>query len=195
LDKRFDLYLHELIAWNNKFNLTAITKPEDIRLKHFADSLALLKVFPLTDERVLDIGSGAGFPGLPLKLACPGIRLTLLEATRKKTEFLKHLVTLLQLKNVEVVWGRSEEYQKIKKNSFDVVVARAVAKLDKLAGWALPLVTPGGHFIAYKEEQVEAEAAQAAAAIAAQRGRLQSIEKVRLDDSEIVRSLVIIAKT
>ena len=95
-----------------KFNLTAITNPDDIKIKHFEDSLSLLKVIDLKDQSVIDIGSGAGFPGIPLKIARPEIKLTLLDATRKKTEFLKHIVKVLNLKDVEIIWGRAEEKAK-----------------------------------------------------------------------------------
>jgi 16S rRNA (guanine527-N7)-methyltransferase len=186
----FEKYIIELLAWNQKFNLTAITNPEEIKLKHFADSLSLLEAVNLTTESVIDVGAGAGFPGIPLKIARPNIKLTLLEATRKKTEFLKHLVGVLGLKDVEIVWGRAEEY----KGQFDVAVARAVAKLDKLCGYCLPLVKPGGLFVAYKGEKVEAEVDTALPVIKKLGGRVKEIKKVTLPGSEIIRSLVLVEK-
>jgi len=179
LDKLFNLYLEELIEWNKKFNLTAITNPDDIKIKHFEDSLSLLKVIDLKDQSVIDIGSGAGFPGIPLKIARPEIKLTLLDATRKKTEFLKHIVKVLNLKDVEIIWGRAEEKAK---PIYDIVVARAVAKMPTLVKYCLPFVKPGGLFIAYKQDQVEAEV-----------GSIQAtIKKVKVGN--LTRSLVIVEK-
>lgn len=188
MDKLFDTYLKELIDWNQKFNLTAITDPEEIRKKHFADSLLLLKVLPLTNQSVVDVGAGAGFPGLPLKIACPEIKLTLLEATRKKVTFLNHIIQALDLKNAEAVWTRAEDFVCLRQEKFDIAVARAVAKLDLLCEYCLPLVKPGGIFVAYKQEAVEEEAADAQKAIKKFGGNLKEIKKFPL------RSLVFIEK-
>ena len=194
MNNQFDIYLKELIEWNKKFNLTSITDPAEIRIKHFEDSLTLLQFVPLTDQSVIDIGAGAGFPGIPLKIVCPGIKLTLLEATRKKADFLRHIVSLLNLKDVEVIWGRAEELVKDKKGKFDIALARAVAKMDVLSGWCLPFVKSGGLFVAYKGEKVEDEVKAAEKAIAKQRGTVKMIEKVKLPGSDIVHSLVLIEK-
>ena len=110
MDKLFNLYLQELLEWNKKFNLTAITDPDEIRRKHFEDSLLLLQTVQLTNESVVDVGAGAGFPGIPLKITCPGIKLTLLEATKKKVDFLKHLIQVLDLTDTEAVWARAEDF-------------------------------------------------------------------------------------
>lgn len=196
LDKLFNLYLQELIEWNKKFNLTAITDPEEIRLKHFDDSLTILQTIKLTNESVVDIGTGAGFPGIPLKIACPEIKLTLIEATRKKTEFLKHIVARLDLKNVEIIWGRAEEISRQGKyrGKFALAVSRAAAKLDLLCKYCLPFVKQGGLFIAYKGDQVEDEVKATQNLIKALGGKLIEIKKVKLPDSEIIHSLVIIEK-
>ncbi|OGB88141.1 hypothetical protein A3H38_02715 [candidate division WOR-1 bacterium RIFCSPLOWO2_02_FULL_46_20] len=190
----FDVYLQELLAWNKKFNLTAITKSEEIKIKHFEDSLALRQALRLTKQSVIDIGTGAGFPGIPLKIVCPEIKLTLLEATKKKTEFLKHIVSTLNLKGVDIVWGRAEDLAKDKRESFDLAVARAVANLNILSELCLPFVKVGGQFIAYKEDKVEAEVEVAANTIKTLGGELQEIKKVILPGSDIVRSLIIIKK-
>jgi len=194
LDKLFEIYLKELLAWNQKFNLTSITDPGEIRLKHFEDSLALLQILKLTDESVVDVGTGAGFPGIPLKIVCPDIKLTLVEATRKKVEFLKHLVAKLQLKEVTVLWGRAEEIAKDRRGAFDLAVSRAVAKLNILGEYCLPFVKIGGRFIAYKEEEVEAEVTSAQKAIDRLGGKLKAIIKVKLPNSDLTRSLVLIEK-
>lgn len=192
--KLFDLYLRELVGWNQKFNLTAITDPGEIRLKHFADSLALLQIKRLTTETVIDIGAGAGFPGLPLKLACPGLKLTLVEATGKKCEFLKHLVALFSLKDVSVIHARAEDLAKEKRESFDLAVSRAVADLRVLSEYCLPFVKVGGSFIAYKENEIETEVAAAKSAFQTLGGELTAINKVKLPGSDLIRSLVTIAK-
>ena len=191
---KLDLFLKELLAWNQKFNLTSITDPEEIRIRHFGDSLTLLQVIQLTDQSVIDVGTGAGFPGIPLKLACPEIKLTLLEAVQKKTEFLKHIVSALSLADVEIIWGRAEDVAKKKREKFDLAVSRAVAKLNVLSEYCLPLVKVGGHFIAYKEEKIEEEAEKSITAIKTLGGKIKDIKKVKLHGSEIVRSLVIIDK-
>lgn len=183
--QEFEAYIKELIEWNKKFNLTAITDPAEIKLKHFDDSLTVLQAIKLTNQSVADIGTGGGFPGIPLKIACPDIRLTLIEATRKKTEFLKHLVKVLDLKDVEIIWSRAED---IKDRQFDVVVARAVAKLPQLVKWCLPLVKSGGTFVAMKGPNVEEE-------IDGLEKYKVKTKKVRLPSSGIVRTLVAIKKT
>ena len=194
MNSPFDLYLQELITWNQKYNLTAITDPEEIKSKHFADSLALQQVFKLTDQTVVDVGAGAGFPGIPLKIACPDIKLTLIEATRKKVEFLKHIVEKLNLQAVEVIWGRAEEIAREKREVFDLAVSRAVAEMRVLCEYGLPLVSVGGMFVAYKEEKVEAEVKAAENAIQRLGGKLKVIHKLKLPNTEIIRSLVLIDK-
>lgn len=188
MDKLFDLYLSELVEWNGKFNLTAITEPEAIKEKHFADSLLLLEHLPLTNESVVDVGAGAGFPGIPLKIACPGIKLTLLEATKKKVGFLDHLVKTLGLVGAEAVWARAEDYAGTHRESFDLAVARAVADLRVLAELCLPLVKVGGIFAAWKETAIEPEIASAQKAVALLGGEISAVIKYPR------RSLLIIKK-
>jgi len=192
--RQFDIYLKELLEWNQKLNLTAITDPAEIRTKHFEDSLTLLQVLPLTDQSVIDVGSGAGFPGIPLKIACPGIKLTLLESTRKKANFLKHIISLLSLKDAEAVWGRAEEYAHQKREAFDLAVSRALAETNVLVEYCLPLVKVGGTFVAYKEQAVEEEVARAKNAIQTLGGKLKEIRKIELAGTGIARSLVIVSK-
>ncbi len=190
----FETYLKELQEWNKKFNLTAITDTEEIKLKHFEDSLAIEQTIQITDQSIIDIGTGAGFPGIPIKIAHPGIKLTLLEATHKKVDFLKHIVSLLNLNAVEIIWGRAEEVIKDHREAFDIAISRAVAKLNILSELSLPFVKVGGIFIAYKEENVEEEVEEAKRSIKTLGGELKEIKKVKLPGSDIVRSLVIIKK-
>ena len=140
LFSKFLRYQQELLNWNAKFNLTAITDPEEVQLKHFLDSLSLLQVYDRSHAHLLDIGSGAGFPGIPLKIARPGWHVTLLEATGKKALFLRHIIDVLQLKEIDVVHGRAEEiaHEKKYRSSFDVVTARAVASLPSLLEYCAP---------------------------------------------------------
>lgn len=190
----FEIYLKELLEWNKKFNLTSITDPEEIQIKHFEDSLSILQTIQLTNQSVIDVGAGAGFPGIPLKIVCPGIKLTLVEATKKKVEFLRYIVALLGLKDVKIIWGRAEEIAKDKREGFDVALSRAVASLNVLCEYCLPLVKISGLFVAYKEEKVEQEVAEAQNALITLGGKLKEIKKVKLANSEIVRSLIIIEK-
>lgn len=188
----FDIYLKELLEWNKKFNLTAITDPEEIKVKHFEDSLSILQAISLKDQSVIDIGTGAGFPGIPLKIKCPDIKLTLVEATRKKVEFLKHIVQKLDLKDVEVIWGRAEAIAKVKREQYDIAISRAVAELNILSEWCLPFVKVGGLFVAYKTAETEGEINRADKAIRTLGGRLKEIKRLKI--GIINRSLVIIKK-
>src|SRR5579859_7181653 len=157
LVERFLHYRHTLLEWNARFNLTAITDPEEVLLKHFLDSLALLTVYDRPEARLLDIGSGAGFPGLPLKIARPQWRVTLLEATGKKVTFLRHVIEALQFEQIEVVQGRAEELgQKQQyRAAFDVVTARAVSSLPNLLECCAPYCRVGGSIILPKKGEVE----------------------------------------
>jgi len=190
--KLFDIYLAELIEWNKKFNLTAITGPDEIRKRHFEDSLALLSHFSRFTSHcsLIDIGTGAGFPGLPLKIACPEIKLTLVEATKKKIEFLKHIVNVLGLEGVEIIWGRAEDIVKDKREQFDLAVARAVAELRVLVELCLPFVKVGGLFIAYKGAKAKEEIKAATNAIKILGGE----EPIRRGGSGSEVSLIIIKK-
>lgn len=159
----FDLYRDELIACNEQVNLTAITDPKEIESKHFLDSLSLLSFIPENAKTLVDVGSGAGFPGIPLAIARPDLQVTLIESVGKKAKFLEYIVETLKLKNVEVVTARGEDVGKHPdyEAKFDVGTARAVAKLDKLVPFVLPLIKRGGIFLApksSKENLSEAEA-------------------------------------
>src|SRR2546429_7358912 len=161
--EQFARYRQELLDWNTRINLTAITDPQDVLLKHFLDSLSLLKAYTSPQARLLDIGSGAGFPGLPLKIACPQWHVTLLEATGKKTLFLRQMVETLQLRNVELIHGRAEElaHKRAHRATFDIVTARAVSALSTLLEYCAPYCRVGGVIVLPKKGDLTEELQQA----------------------------------
>jgi 16S rRNA (guanine527-N7)-methyltransferase len=193
----FEKYELELLDWNIRFNLTAIDHPEKIRVKHFLDSLTCLLAMRSTSlERVVDVGTGAGFPGIPLKIACPRMRLTLLESVGKKAVFCRHAVKALQLAEVEVVQERAETVGLLPEHRerYDWAVARAVAGLPVLVEYLLPLVRVGGQALAMKGESGPAEAQAAERAMRLLGGHLQQIIPVTLPGVEDQRYLIVIEK-
>ncbi len=194
----FEIYYRELAAWNEKFNLTAITDYDEVQIKHFLDSLTCLLAVPCPLSLVpcIDIGAGAGFPGLPLKIACPDLQLTLLEATGKKVGFLEHIVGRLGLTEVEVIKGRAEEVGRdaVHRERYDLALARAVAELPVLVEYALPFCRLGGLFVAQKGPEGDAEAEAAEGAIATLGGALRRIVHLELPHLGEARSLVVIEK-
>ena len=160
--EQFLRYRQELLDWNTRINLTAITDPEEVLIKHFLDSLSLLIVYDRPGARLLDIGAGAGFPGLPLKIMRPQWQVVLLEATGKKVTFLRHMIEVLQLAGVEAVHGRAEElaHDEAFRASFDVVTARAVASLPTLLEYAAPFCRVGGQIILPKKGELAEELVQ-----------------------------------
>ena len=186
----FDRYAEMLTECNEKVNLTAITDTDEIRVKHFTDSLAAIDLIK-TGATVLDIGSGAGFPGIPLKIARDDISVTLLDSVNKKVAFMNDVIADLGLKNIEAVHARIEDFPH--KGEFDVAVSRAVAELTTLAEYALPFVKVGGTFVAYKSEKAEAEAAAAGNAVALLGGRLREIREVNVAPG-LTRKLIVVDK-
>jgi 16S rRNA (guanine527-N7)-methyltransferase len=159
---QFLRYREELLDWNTRINLTAITDPDEVLIKHFLDSLSLLMVYDTLNARLLDIGAGAGFPGLPLKIVRPQWQVVLLEATGKKVRFLQHIIETFQLQDVVAVHGRAEElaHKAEYRASFDVVTARAVASLPTLLEYAAPFCRVGGQIILPKKGELVDELAQ-----------------------------------
>lgn len=193
----FSRYASELIAWNERFNLTAITDPGLIDTKHFLDSLTcLLAMGPRPEGRLIDVGTGAGFPGIPLKIAQPQIRLTLVEATGKKAEFCRHIVGALGLEDVEVVHARAEEvaHRPEHREVYDWALARAVAGLQVLVEYLLPFLRLGGKAIAQKGESGPAEAQAAEPALALVGGRIRQVIPVELPGVVETRYLVVMEK-
>jgi len=194
----FAWYAAELLVWNERFNLTAITDPSAIETKHFVDSLScLLALKPRPAERLVDIGTGAGFPGLPLKIVLPRLPVTLVEATGKKAEFCQHIVDGLGLEGVTVVHARAEDVGQMPEHraAYDWAVARAVAGMPVLAEYLLPLVKLGGKAIAQKGETGPAEAHAADGALRLLGGRVQQLIPVELPRIPETRYLVVLEKT
>lgn len=148
--KQFEIYFHTLVEWNEKMNLTAITDEEDVYLKHFYDSLTPSFEFEFKDQSLCDIGAGAGFPSIPLKIIYPELKVTIVDSLSKRITFLNHLVKELGLEHVNAIAARAEEYSIDRRESFDIVTARAVARLNILDELCLPLVKVSGYFITLK---------------------------------------------
>lgn len=186
----FNRYAEMLRERNEKINLTAITEPEEVKVKHFLDSCSAAELLP-GGASVLDIGSGAGFPGLPLKIVRPDLTVTLLDSVNKKVAFVSDVVAELKLSGVTAVHARIEDFPH--KGEYDAVVSRAVAELSTLAEYALPFVKIGGAFIAYKSEKAESEAEAAASVITLLGGRIREIREAFVA-AGLTRKLIVIDK-
>lgn len=187
-------YLDELIKWNKRMNLTSIEEPEDIIVSHFIDSLAYLKAFSLKEGRIVDLGTGAGFPGIPLKIYLRSIKLVLIESSKKKASFLHHIVGLLRLDDVKIINKRIEELDPASDPQLisGIIVSRAFAKLDKLLECSLPLLRPDGRIIAGKGWDIEEEMTKLMAL-----GlpiSIKAVYKFRLPLSNFKRSLIVIER-
>jgi 16S rRNA (guanine527-N7)-methyltransferase len=195
--RAFQTYADELATWNRRVNLTAIISPQAVEMRHFLDSLSCLLVLqPASGLRIIDVGTGAGFPGIPIKIAYPEVHLTLLEATGKKVAFLEHLVSCLGLEGVTLVNARAEEVgqQEEHRESYDWVLARAVAGMRVLAEYVLPLCRLGGHCLAQKGEDAPQEVTEAQETIGLLGGRVNQLTSVELPTVAETRYLVDIAK-
>jgi 16S rRNA (guanine527-N7)-methyltransferase len=195
--KAFEVYESELMSWNEKFNLTAIRDLEGIRIKHFLDSLSCLSIMKsLKDERIIDVGTGAGFPGIPLKIVCPDIKLTLVESVGKKAGFCQHIVDSLHLENVTILTLRAEEVGRLPNHraQYDWALARAVANLPILSEYLIPLLKIGGTMLAQKGESAHAEAQASENAFKLLGAELKRIEKIILPGVVEERFLVVVKK-
>ena len=198
---QFKRYHNEIADWNRRVNLTTVTGWEQVQTRHFLDSLAVSVALPpsllTSGGKVLDLGSGAGFPGLPLKIAFPELELTLMDATAKKTAFLSHVTTVLGLDTVEVRTGRAEAlaHDVGQRESYDAVVSRAVARLSALAELTLPFCRLGGVVIAQKGAGIEDELSGAKRAIETMGGSLKGVREVEAGDPGGDGLLVVLEKT
>jgi len=190
-------YEKELLEWNQKFNLTAIRDVESIRTKHFLDSFSCVLAWKTSPpDRLIDVGTGAGFPGLPLKILYPNLKLTLVESVGKKAKFCQHMVDLLKLDNADIIHARAEEIGQDSKHreKYDWAVARAVANLNILSEYLLPLVKVGGSMLAQKGESGPVEAQSAEKAIKLLGGKVKNLIPVNLTGAAENRYLVVIDK-
>ncbi len=195
--KQFDLYFHELVEWNNKMNLTAITDEEGVYLKHFYDSISAAFYQDFSKPfNLVDVGAGAGFPSIPIKICFPHLKVTIVDSLNKRISFLQHLVTTLGLSNVSLYHDRAESFAKKKEHRehYDLVMARAVARMPVLAELCLPLAKVGGLFLAMKGPEVVNELADSKKAFATLGGELVRDESLILPIEESTRHFVFIAK-
>jgi len=198
--EQFHIYYLELVDWNRRVNLTTITSYEEVQVRHFLDSLTvtLAMKLPAGDGNfgVIDVGSGAGLPGIPVKILLPDVKLVLLEATAKKANFLRHLIAELALDSVEVVVGRAEEvaHDAQFRERFELVLSRAVAPLPTLAELTLPFCTVGGSFVAQKKGTIDPEVSKASKAITILGGNLREVKGVDLEEFSDKRWLIVVDK-
>lgn len=195
--EQFIKYYELLVEWNSFMNLTAITEFNDVFKKHFIDSISLIKAYDVSKKvSVIDVGTGAGFPGLALKIAYPQMKITLLDSLNKRIQFLNEVIDLLGLKDIDTVHGRAEDFAKPGKlrEKYDLCVSRAVANLSTLSEYCLPFVKVGGQFISYKSEKIQEEAEQAKKAITILGGKYEKQVEFYLPDSDIYRNLFVISK-
>lgn len=192
---QFEKYFDMLIEKNKVMNLTAITEFDEVIEKHFLDSINLIRVIDLrAEKRIIDLGTGAGFPGIPLKIAFPNLHIVLADSLNKRIKFLKEVIDELSLENIEAVHGRAEDLAQKQeyREKFDYCVSRAVANLSTLSEYCLPFVKMGGQFISYKSGECEDELNSSKNAIKLLGGKIVNVEKFELGDSN--RSFVVINK-
>ena len=199
--QQFLTYYEYLVEKNKVMNLTAITEYEEVITKHFLDSLAVVKTScfkpeELAGKRLIDIGTGAGFPGIPLKIAFPKLEILLLDSLNKRINFLNEVTEMLGLTKINTVHGRAEDYAKQKeyRESFDFCVSRAVANLSTLSEYCIPFVKQGGCFISYKSGSVDQELIQAEKAVKILGGQREEVVRFSLADTDMDRSFVVIRK-
>lgn len=192
--EQFELYFNLLVEWNEKMNLTAITEKEDVYLKHFYDSITIAFDFDFIDQSIIDIGAGAGFPSIPLKIIYPKLKVTIVDSLTKRITFLNHLFNQLELENCSAVSARAEEYVENHREKFDISIARAVARLNILDELCLPYVKVGGYFITLKGRIAKEELKEASKGIELLGGNVLKSIDFTLSDLDDQRCNIIIEK-
>jgi 16S rRNA (guanine527-N7)-methyltransferase len=199
----FEIYYRELRRWNRRANLTALISPEEVQIKHFLDSLSIYELAEFREAissgrelRIVDVGTGGGFPGVPIKIVNPQVSLTLVDSSRKKVQFLEHLIGALGLRGVEVIWGRAEEVARRgeHREQYDWVLARALAEFPVLAEYLIPFCRVGGYVVAYKGPKIFQELEISSEAISALGGKVLRLHQVQASALGGSRYLLLIAK-
>lgn len=195
--EKFNIFSKLLVEWNEKMNLTAVTDPDGISVKHFLDSVAPLSVIEIKENaKIIDVGTGAGFPGVPLKIMREDLEFTFMDSLNKRINFLKEVSSSLDFNKAEFIHSRAEEAGNNKnfREKYDFAVSRAVANLKVLCEYCLPFVKVGGIFAAFKQFEVEEEIEDARAMIGSLGGKIKEIKEVKIPQSDIVRKIIIIEK-
>ncbi|WP_423363674.1 16S rRNA (guanine(527)-N(7))-methyltransferase RsmG [Mycoplasma sp. P36-A1] len=191
---KFDIYYKTLVEWNEKMNLTAITKEDEVYEKHFYDCLLASTMIDFSDQSIVDIGAGAGFPSIPLKIIFPNLKITIVDSLNKRIIFLKELINRLQIENVTAISGRAEEFALNNREKYDIATGRAVARLNILDELCLPLVKKNGYFLALKGKQGLEEAEEAKKGIDILGGKELNIKKYELSSEHSTRYLLLYKK-
>lgn len=195
--QQFEEYYQQLVEWNKVMNLTAITDMDQVIEKHFVDSLSIINAIDLqSTHSLIDVGTGAGFPGIPIKIAFPHVNIVLLDSLNKRVTFLEYLIQKLDLDNIQAIHSRAEDAAKRAdlRESFDISTSRAVANLSTLSEYCIPFTKKGGVFISYKSGNIDEELEQSKKAINILGGSIENHIKFQLPDSEINRSFIVIRK-